>query len=114
VVSGSSRAEVSDAIDGLGIRASFQFLLGAEDYRRGKPDPEPYRSAMERLRVEPGRCIVLEDSQPGVQAACAAGAKVVGVSAGNFVGYDLSAADLVVDTLDEVTDGLCDQLLGVR
>jgi HAD superfamily hydrolase (TIGR01509 family) len=114
VVSGASRVEVQDAIDGLGIRASFQFLLGAEDYSRGKPDPEPYRTAMERLAVEPGRCIVLEDAQPGVQAARAAGARVVGIRAGNFVGYDLSAADAVVETLDEVTDALCDRLLGVR
>jgi len=114
VVSGASRVEVSDAIDGLGLRASFRFLLGAEDYRRGKPDPEPYRTAMERLAVEPGGCIVLEDAQPGIQAARAAGAKVVGIRAGNFVGYDLSAAHIVVDTLDEVTDALCDQLMGVR
>jgi HAD superfamily hydrolase (TIGR01509 family) len=78
VVSGASRVEVSDAIDGLGLRAAFQFLLGAEDYRRGKPDPEPYRTAMERLGVEPGGCIVLEDAQPGIQAARAAGAQVVG------------------------------------
>lgn len=111
VVSGSSRAEVEDAIDWLGLRASFRFLLGSEDYRRGKPDPEPYRTAMERLGVEAGRCIVLEDARPGVQAARAAGARVVGVSAGNFVGYDLSAADIVVDTLDHVTDELCDLLV---
>jgi len=114
VVSGSSRAEIQDAIDGLGLRASFRFFLGSEDYRRGKPDPEPYRTAMERLGVEPGRCIVLEDAQPGVQAARAAGARVVGIRAGNFVGYDLSAADAVVDTLHEVTDALCDHLMGVR
>jgi beta-phosphoglucomutase len=111
VVSGSGRVEVGEAIDGLGLRASFRFLLAAEDYRRGKPDPEPYRTAMERLGVEAGRCIVFEDSQPGVQAARAAGAKVVGVSAGNFVGYDLSAAHIVVDTLDHATDALVDSLL---
>jgi len=36
---------------------------------------------------------------------------VIGVRAGNFSGYDLSAADVVVDTLDEVTDALCDRLV---
>jgi HAD superfamily hydrolase (TIGR01509 family) len=114
VVSGASRVEVSDAIDGLGLRKHFQFLLGAEDYGRGKPDPEPYRSAMERLGVSPGRCLVLEDAQPGIQSARAAGARVIGIRVGNFVGYDLSAADIVVDTLNDVTDELCDRLVGVR
>ena len=113
VVSGASRVEVADAIDGLGLRAHFRFLLGAEDYKRGKPDPEPYRTAMDRLGVTAGRCIVLEDAQPGIQAARAAGAKVVGIQAGNFVGYDLSAAHVLVNTLDEVTDELCDRLLDV-
>jgi HAD superfamily hydrolase (TIGR01509 family) len=114
VVSGSSRVEVNEAIDGLGLRAQFRFLLAAEDYGRGKPDPEPYRTAMERLGARPDRCIVIEDAQPGVLSARAAGARVVGVSAGNFVGYDLSAADVVVATLDDVTDALCDRLVGVR
>jgi HAD superfamily hydrolase (TIGR01509 family) len=113
VVSGASRVEVHDAIDGLGLRAHFRFLLGAEDYKRGKPDPEPYRSAVERLGVSAAGCIVLEDAQPGIEAGRAAGARVVGIRAGNFVGYDLSAADVVVDTLDEVTDELCDRLVDV-
>jgi len=111
VVSGASRAEVSDAIDGLGLRAHFRFLLCAEDYGRGKPDPEPYRSAMHRLGVAPAKCLVLEDAQPGVLSGRAAGARVVGVQVGNFVGYDLSAADVVVATLDEVTDDLVDRLV---
>ncbi len=54
VVSGASRVEVEEAIDGLGLRSHFAFLLGAEDYQRGKPDPEPYRRAIERLGV-PGQ-----------------------------------------------------------
>jgi hypothetical protein len=49
-----------------------------------------------------------------VLAGRAAGARVVGVQAGNFVGYDLSAAHVQVATLDEVTDALCDRLIGVR
>lgn len=116
VVSGSSRIEVEEALGGLGLRAHFRFLLTSEDYGRGKPDPAPYRLAIARLGVAADRCIVLEDAQPGVLSARGAGARVVGVSAGNFVGYDLSAADAVVDTLDDVTEALCDRLLssGIR
>ena len=83
-------------------------MLGAEDYTRGKPAPEPYALA----HGAPGRrrrrgAIAIEDATPGILSARAAGARVIGVRAGNFAGYDLSAADVVVDTLDEVTDELC-------
>lgn len=112
VVSGASRVEVRDAITGLGLLSQFRLFLAAEDYGRGKPHPEPYRSAMEQLGVSPGGCLVLEDSEPGILSGKAAGARVVAVRAGNFLGYDQSAADVVVDTLDEVDDPFVDRLLG--
>ena len=56
------------------------------------------------------------DRMPGVASSMAteraAGARVIGVRAGNFAGYDLSPADLVVETLVEVTDALCARLVG--
>ena len=88
----------------LGVTDAFAFLLGAEDYGRGKPDPEPYRLAMERLGVAAGRCLVHRGRHARHPSARAAGARVIAVRAGNFSGYDLSAAHVVVDTLDEVTD----------
>ena len=111
VVSGASRAEVRDALESLGVTSSFQLWLGAEDYARGKPAPDSFALAMQRLVVTPSRCVAIEDATPGVLSALAAGARVVGVRAGNFSGYDLSAADAVVDTLDEVTDELCEGLV---
>jgi HAD superfamily hydrolase (TIGR01509 family) len=112
VVSGASRVEVKDAVAGLGISDAFAFLLGAEDYQRGKPDPEPYRMAITRFGVPAGRCLVIEDATPGIMSARGAGARVIGVRAGNFSGYDLSAADLVVDTLEEITDDVIGRLVG--
>ncbi|HEX2660086.1 MAG TPA: HAD family phosphatase [Polyangia bacterium] len=114
IASGASRVEVRDAIAGIGITQFFRAIVAAEDYTRGKPDPEPYLMAMDRLgvRAQAQRCIVIEDATPGILAGRAAGARVVGVRAGNFVGYDLSAADVVVDTLAEVTDELCADLIG--
>jgi HAD superfamily hydrolase (TIGR01509 family) len=112
VVSGASRAEVRDALEGLGVMPAIRLWLGAEDYPRGKPAPDPFAMAMERLGVKPSACVAIEDATPGVLSARAAGARVVGVRAGNFTGYDLSAADVVVDTLDDVTDELCERLVG--
>ncbi len=48
-------------------------LVTADDVRRGKPDPEPYRTAAARLGVAPERCLVLEDAPAGIDAAKAAG-----------------------------------------
>jgi len=86
--------------------------VAAEDYTHGKPAAEPYAQAIERLGVRAARSIAIEDATPGIQSAHAAGARVIGVRAGNFAGYDLSPADVVVDTLDDVTDELVARLLG--
>jgi HAD superfamily hydrolase (TIGR01509 family) len=107
VVSGASRGEVLDALAGLGVTALFQVVLGAEDYGRGKPAPDSYALALQQLGAVPARAIAIEDATPGILSARAAGARVIGVRAGNFAGYDLSPADVVVDTLDDVTDALC-------
>jgi HAD superfamily hydrolase (TIGR01509 family) len=114
IASGASRVEVRDAIAGIGITSFFHAIVAAEDYARGKPDPEPYLMAMDRLGVRAlaRKCIVIEDATPGVLSGRAAGARVIGVRAGNFVGYDLSDADVVVDTLNDVTDQLCADLIG--
>jgi HAD superfamily hydrolase (TIGR01509 family) len=111
VVSGASHGEVVDALESLGIVDAFAFVMGAEDYPRGKPAPDPYALAMQRLGAAPARTVVVEDATPGILSALAAGARVVGVREGNFSGYDLSAAHVVVDTLDEVTDELVAELV---
>ena len=111
MVSGASRTEVEDAVLSLGVRDAFAFLLGAEDYARGKPDPEPYLMAMRRFGVQPGACIVIEDATPGILAGRAAGARVVGGAGGQLLRLRPSAAHVVVDTLDEITGELCAGLL---
>ena len=111
VVSGASRVEVREAVEGLGMLGDFRVLLGAEDYSKGKPDHEPYLTAMRLLSVPPDACIVVEDAEPGILSGRAAGAHVIAVRAANYLGYDQSAADVVIDTFDELTDELCDRLL---
>jgi HAD superfamily hydrolase (TIGR01509 family) len=112
LVTGASRVEALDALRSIGILHLFTTVLAAEDYSHGKPSPEPYARALMQLGAEPRRSIAIEDATPGIQSAHAAGARVIGVRAGNFSGYDLSASDVVVDTLLEVTDELCGRLIG--
>lgn len=59
-----------------GLMQHFQFIVGGEQVRNGKPDPEPYLTAAGRLRVSPTDCIALEDSENGVRSAVAAGMTV--------------------------------------
>jgi beta-phosphoglucomutase family hydrolase len=73
VVSGSTRESVEKSLSTLGILDLFDTLVCAGDYERGKPDPEPFLLAAERLGVEPNACLVFEDAEIGIRAATAAG-----------------------------------------
>ncbi len=53
--------------------ARFDTIVAAGDYANGKPAPDPYLKAAERLGVEPHLCLALEDSHNGARSACAAG-----------------------------------------
>jgi HAD superfamily hydrolase (TIGR01509 family) len=111
VVTGASTAEARDAITGIGITNHIGVLVAAEDYTHGKPAPDPYAQAIARLGVRAARSIAIEDATPGILSARAAGARVIAVRAGNFAGYDLSPADVVVDTLDDITTDVCAMLI---
>jgi beta-phosphoglucomutase family hydrolase len=73
VVSGSTRDSVVASLEALGILDRFDTLVCAGDYKKSKPDPEPFLLAAERLGIAPKDCLVFEDTEMGVQAAMAAG-----------------------------------------
>jgi HAD superfamily hydrolase (TIGR01549 family) len=73
VVSGSTRDSVTASLEALHLLDKFDVLVCAGDYRRSKPDPQPFLIAAERLGVAPKDCLVFEDTEMGIQAATAAG-----------------------------------------
>lgn len=73
VVSGGGRVSVSRTLQQLGITSLVEVLVCAGETSRGKPYPDPFLYAAEQLGVDPTRCLVFEDGNPGVQAAVAAG-----------------------------------------
>jgi len=73
VASGGHRYIVTRTLSCLGILDKFDTLVCAEDYRQGKPHPDPFLTAAERLGVLPEKCLVFEDTNAGIQAARAAG-----------------------------------------
>lgn len=73
VVSGSPRDSVIKTLNYLGIFDRFDLIVGAEDYKHGKPHPEPFLKAAAGLGVSPSDCLVFEDADLGVESAVAAG-----------------------------------------
>jgi beta-phosphoglucomutase-like phosphatase (HAD superfamily) len=69
LVTMSKHSEVMHVLDALDIAELVDLIITADDIRQGKPDPEGYLLAAERLHVTPGECLVLEDSVNGVRAA---------------------------------------------
>lgn len=73
VVSGSTRESVTASLKVLGLLDKFDVMVCAGDYKRAKPDPEPFLLAAKQLNVPPEACLVFEDTEMGIQAATAAG-----------------------------------------
>ena len=73
IVSGSTRESVVASLTALDLLHYFDTLVCAGDYVHGKPSPEPFLMAAERLGVAPEHCLVFEDAQPGIEGAKAAG-----------------------------------------
>lgn len=99
VATSSRRAFVSDILSRLNLEDRFQFVLTAEDVTEGKPDPEIYFSASERLGVPPERVMVLEDSENGCRAAVAAGTYSVAVPGVHSKQHDFDGCCLLANSL---------------
>jgi len=110
LVTGSSRAEVTQVLPRIGPEAAFPVIVAAEDVTRSKPAPDGYHTAMAALGLRPDECLVIEDSVAGIAAGRSAGCLVVACRAGNFAGWDQSGAHRVIDTLDELTEALVGEL----
>ena len=88
-------ANVDFILDRSGLRAYFRVIVDGHQVEHPKPHPEIYLRAAELLSVAPRNCVVFEDSFSGVQAARAAGARIVGVRTthGSLAGTDLEIDD---------------------
>lgn len=102
------------AIVTSGIRAVAEFrirytglpmpavMICGEEISRGKPDPEGYLAAADRLGFSPADCVVIEDAPPGIEAAKRAGMRVIGIAT-TYPSERLVGADLVVAHLADLS-----------
>jgi beta-phosphoglucomutase len=93
---------VSLAIDQLAADAHFDATVTGADVTRGKPDPQVFLIAAEKLGVAPANCAVVEDAVHGITAAKRAGMIAIGLT-GTLQRAELVEADAVVDSLRELS-----------
>ena len=100
IVSSTPRANIEVTLQSLGLWDLFEVIVGEEDATRGKPDPEGFLIAAQRLGVPPEECVVIEDAPEGIAAGKAGGMRCIGVMT-TRPAERLSQADLVVETLED-------------
>lgn len=72
IVSGGSRSTLNITLEVIGVADKYETLVCAGDTEKGKPSPQPFLLAAKQLDVDPTKCLVFEDGDPGVQGAIAA------------------------------------------
>jgi sugar-phosphatase len=100
IATSARRRTATNRLDHVGLPTPNVFVT-ADDVTRGKPAPDAYELAAERLDVPPTDCVVFEDAVSGVEAARRAGTQVIGVATSTEPDA-LSDADAVVPSLSEV------------
>lgn len=94
IVSGALRREIELILERAGLRPYFDEIVAAEDVTACKPDPQGYRRACELVGFKPERCVVVEDSKPGLEAAHAAGMPCVVITTSHDA-ESMAGAELV-------------------
>jgi beta-phosphoglucomutase-like phosphatase (HAD superfamily) len=90
-----------------GLEEYFDAIVSADDVTIGKPDPQVFLKAAEKLGVPPSRCIVVEDAAAGIEGARRAGMRSIGATTNGQLPADLfvrSLADLPPDAFDRLLD----------
>jgi beta-phosphoglucomutase len=105
VGSSGPKENVEVAIQGLQVGDLIPpaSRINGGDVKRGKPDPEIFLKAIASIGLKPAQCVIIEDAPVGLQAARSAGAKCVGFASVGRTREELSAADLVIDDLSELS-----------
>jgi len=107
LASSASLQNIKTVLEALKISGCFDAIVSAEDVQTGKPDPEVFLVAALRVQAASTRCVVIEDSPAGLEAARRAGMRTVGV----LSTHTQLEADLVVRSLEELSQDAFDRLV---
>ena len=100
VVTSGSRLLAQNRLRYCGLPVP-EVLVTSDDVTNGKPHPEPYLKGAKLMGFSPAECLVIEDAPAGIQAACAAGMRVIGM-ASTYAAEKLTAADAVIQAFSSI------------
>lgn len=104
IATGASRESTNLTLEKTGLASEFSVVCTSSDVAKGKPDPEIFLLAAERLGVNPHNCLVIGDSVNDVLGAKAAGMKVIAITDKSYSRDPLLASpDLEVQSMKEIT-----------
>jgi HAD superfamily hydrolase (TIGR01509 family) len=111
LASSANRPVIDAVLAASGLAGSFAATVSGEEVARGKPEPDVYLAAADKLGVEPTRAAAVEDSTNGLRAAAAAGMVVIALPNRAFppAPEALSLADLTLQSLDDLTPALLER-----
>ena len=112
--SSTSRKNIEVCFQSTGLDLYFgPHYIGAEDVTRGKPSPDVFLKAAEKIEREPANCLVIEDAHVGVEAGLAAGMKVIAVTTTHpQESLANTGAHLIVDSLAVVNAEVISRIIG--
>ena len=102
LASSSNLKHIDLVLSRLNIRDYFEVIVSGDMVQKGKPFPDVFEETARRLRVLPAKCLVLEDTESGVNAAKDAGMNVIVIPNRFTQNQDFSNADLVINTLQRL------------
>lgn len=98
----ATQPNIDFVLEGLKLVSTFEVVVSVEDVERGKPHPDLFLTAAQRLGVDPGICLVFEDSRSGVEAAHRAGMAVIALATTHRV-EELEGLPGVVEVVEDFT-----------
>ncbi|MGD0704868.1 MAG: HAD family phosphatase [Trebonia sp.] len=105
VASSSPRSLIETVLNAADLSSAFSAIVSSEEVPRGKPAPDVYQAAADRLSVPPKSCAAVEDSSNGLRSAAAAGLTVIAIPRPEYPPAPdaLATARLVLTTLTDLT-----------
>jgi HAD superfamily hydrolase (TIGR01509 family) len=103
IASSSPKEFIDVVLKRLDMQNKFEFILSGENFKKGKPEPDIFLTAAKLLGKSPEQCVVIEDSTHGITAAKRAGMKCIAYRNLGSGMQDLSSADLIIDSFNDIS-----------
>ncbi len=100
----STRVRALSKLEKSGLASFFEVVVTVDDVHAPKPAPHIFLEAAKRMKISPARCVVIEDSVEGVQAAKAAGMKVIGFAPQEKDRASVCDADVIISSYAELDE----------